>query len=293
MFFGIPRCLRFVKWSKQKLTRRLLSLVGAAIVGLPQLAFADFMQASANAEARGGSGRVSMQNEASTTGGFGTIPAVAGVSTIGTESFALVNARAELGSLGVEVFARATGPGFVRAEASAIFRDALRVTAPGLPFGTRVDLLFDLAPPNPDTVSVCPTCVGGASAGFSIIDGAAIRDNAVQWALGVTGLSSYTGPFAFNLAKVGDLIQIEGKLTGLLAIGTPFGTGDYSVNLLHTVPFFAESSTPGVTLIAESGHDYGRAVVPLPSSGLLAGCALIVLFGFRWTEPYRERFNLN
>ncbi|MGE3774399.1 MAG: hypothetical protein AB7I32_15850 [Gammaproteobacteria bacterium] len=90
-------------------------------------------------------------------------------------------------------------------------------------------------------------------------------------------------------AKVGDLIPI-GAALGLTADNRAgyytdtngqlqsWGGGNRTVlDASHTAELFLDALTPGVTLVASSGHNYSASVVPLPPAWCLLATALGLL----------------
>lgn len=259
-------------------------LLVAGVLGLANAAHADFMEATASVAA--GSDQHTDADTASNV--LGDPQAFASTSAAITDAFGTAAARAEAGSLGISMRASASATEVTKSDARAVFRDALLVTS-SLPVGTPVTLTFDLTPPPAGAIGVCSTCfIGFVTADFNLIFGSAIRDKAVTWSQGVTGFSQYSGPFTSNLARVGDTISIEGTLTGQLVVGRPTGAADFLISLLNTVPFFAQAQTPGVTLVAQSGHDYSISAVPEPGSVWLLGGGLAVLLGLSRLKTRRR-----
>lgn len=100
--------------------------------------------------------------------------------------------------------------------------------------------------------------------------------------------------FSFRLpvvlaAEVGDLIPI-GAALGLTADNRAgyytdtngqlqsWGGGHKTVlDASHTAELFLDAITPGVTLVASSGHDYSASVVPLPPAWCLLATAIGLL----------------
>ena len=258
------------------LRRGLLAVVAMLGLGFANAAFADFMEVAVSA----GAGADQHRNGDTASNVLGDPEAFASTSANNGAANGSAAGRAAAGSLGIYMQAATPAPDVVQVDSSALFRDVLLVSAPLLPIGTPVQLVFDLQPPPDEAVGTCSACfIGYVRARLDLVIGVAIRDEVVTWVQGVNGFSDYSGSFTTMLARVGDRIQIEGSLIGQLVVGAPNGAASFQIDLLNTVPFFADALTDGVSLIAESGHDYGRSAVPEPASLwlLLAGLALLLV----------------
>lgn len=282
-----PNTYGVTEWAMSNIGQRrrwhqVKSIVAISLVCFATAASADFMEVVVSVAA-GNNQQVASDTASNILGDprafASTFAAIPG------NTFGSAAGRAEAGSLGLLMQASADATEATFSNARALFRDSLLVSAPQLPLGTSVILTFDLMPPPAAAVGLCPACfIGFVTAEYNLIFGQAIRDRAVTWQQSVNGFGSYSGAFTSTLARVGDRINIEGILTGQLVVGRPNGAANFQIDLLNTVPFFADSQTVGVTLIAESGHDYRISAVPeIGSVWLLAwGIALLSAISRFW-----------
>lgn len=164
---------------------------------------------------------------------------------------------------------------YAEANASASASDVLTL-APNLTAGTPVSVGFSVVWSGTVTTATCGSCGGGygaeASTSFSI--------NPATGSGASLNLHGDTSPSATNLLT-GTISGLAGQefalygtfnlytyVNGQGQLGFPdTATADYS----HTVHFYADSLTPGATLVSASGHDYASpSPVPLPpATGLL------------------------
>jgi hypothetical protein len=220
---------------------------------------------------------------------LGQTEAAAAVSFNGAGQLSSATVRAEMGYLGVRVFAGSAGftSGAV-ATGIAKFSDDLTITSDTLPFGTPVTLEFSMNLNGTtvfDTFNPFPSATGLDSSIFLIGQVAGVSrvyhelhrfGRAVQ----VTGNTMFTvnSTVGATLTLIGTLdINVRSDFQAL----ANSGLSDY----LDSARFFATPDDPEVSIVSASGHDYS---IPEPEHcalGFGGALALFALWRRRVSSP--------
>lgn len=215
---------------------------------------------------------VSVSAGANSDSTSGAGPLLLSISGAGLEGLGVggASALADFGSLGVRATGHATPASAfptIVSSADASFTDLLFIAGPDGP----VNLTFSL-----ELLGGC-FATDGATAGFP---NALCRSAAGSLAVPGAGVSvGGTKPNgSVTITWVGNsALGISGDLN---TSGYAWN-GSYDANYIDTLHTFVMSSTPGVVITSESGHDYSPTanVVPIPAAGWLFGSGLLGLIG--------------
>jgi hypothetical protein len=187
-----------------------------------------------------------------------------GIAGIGT---ATSTALADFGALGVSTSGSATpgpqtGGPTITSRAVAEFDDVLFV---GGPDGAPVDVTV--------TLNMLGSCSASGAAGCIAQGSLAVPGSGVSVSSGGDGSSSVTftwvGNSSFGIRAV------------FLATGSALD-GSYDADFGHTLHTYVSSSTPGVVITSESGHDYSLPAAapiatPEPATLVLLGTGVIAV----------------
>jgi hypothetical protein len=219
--------------------------------------------------------------------GDGSITATAGVAGSAQASYGSLHAQVS-GNLQADSPSPADDP-FLRGDFRASFDDVLIVSSNSLAIGTPVTLQMTMS------VDAVITHNTGALIYVSYQLGNASGQvvNIQRGSLTYSGLPpqvyAFSYPFTFN-DVVGDSLHLSSVLQ--VGINQSFSGESYqfgplegsyiynqpSVDASHTSTVFVDSLTPGVTLVAASGHDYSTAAaVPEPATASLVLLGLAVV----------------
>lgn len=215
---------------------------------------------------------------ASVTAGFNSDNATSdgplslSVSGVGIEGLGIAGAAAiaDFGSLGVSATGHAVpGPAFptVVSSADAKYTDLLFIGGPDGP----VELTFSLE------------LLGGCSATDAATSGFTNAGCSAQGSLALPGNGLSVSPIVTQRS-----VTIEWVGNSVLPINADLNAngfawnGSYDANYIDTLHTFVSSSTAGVVITSESGHDYSpSAVVPIatpePATLALLGTGLLAL----------------
>jgi hypothetical protein len=158
------------------------------------------------------------------------------------------------------------------------FYDVVTVSSPVLANGTPVSLEF--------TASLDSTAsfYGTGAGPWPASAGAAMTGSVVGTGLNVPELGFNSGTPGYQegsrefVAAVGDAIAIQGYMTLDVAAATGLGAAASEANLSAVARFYLSSTSPGVTLPSDSGHDY---TVPEPPHAELFGVATVLSLALR------------
>ena len=252
----------------------------AGLTGTPVSANPIYVSAFASVTSPGGQ---VFQNTGQLDGQTATTAEVS-FNGAGQNSSAMV--RAEMGDLGVRVFAGSAGStagatSGAGAFGIAKFADDLLITSETLPLGTPVSVQFSMSLEGTtlfDSFSSLPSNSGLDSSIFLIgqVSGWGARTyhelHRYGRAVSVTGDPSFTVDSAVGatLTLVGTLdINVRSDFQP----GASSGLSDY----LNSARFFVAADSPEVSLVSASGHDY--SVIPEPEHYALAVAGALGLFG--------------
>lgn len=125
----------------------------------------------------------------------------------------------------------------------------------------------------------------GSSGGTSLHLPVDFGGPSASWPIGTT--VSFTQVLA-GQAPVGSTIPINLSIGATAQEWVKQGDGYYHethIDASNTIHVFADALTPGVSLVAESGHDYSTNAVPEPASIALAAFGLGTLAASRSLRP--------
>jgi PEP-CTERM motif len=243
-------------------------------------------------------GGMSVSGTGSTVGhlGNGDVTATAGITGMAEASYGLL--RAQVGGSLFAISANPADDPFLQGLFSASFDDALVVSSNTLAIGTPVTLQM--------TMSFDAVITANAGALFDIrYELGNASGQVVDLERGSSTFSGlppqvygFTAPVTFS-DTVGDTLHLSSALkvgidqffNGQSYQSGPL-EGDYvfnqpSVDASHTSKVFLDAITPGVSLIAASGHDYGTvqappvSPVPEPTTAILMLLGLTAIVGMR------------
>ncbi|MFG6463480.1 PEP-CTERM sorting domain-containing protein [Roseateles sp. DXS20W] len=214
---------------------------------------------------------------------------------------ASASARSGPGNLGLAIAASLSGglngfPGVLGSQASATvaYADTVRITSATLAPGTPIQLTVS------QTLSFTMLTSGSAAGrlfgivtglGVSGVDGFYLRycrGNAYSDCIPVTSdkLDQTVTLSGVVSTQVGGSVTLSGSLDALTLVLAHRGVASAgyvasaaSISSLNSAHTFIESQTPGVTLLADSGHNYAALAVPEPAplALLLAGLGVLAV----------------
>jgi hypothetical protein len=207
-----------------------------------------------------------------------TLSDAASISYAGASGNASFSQTADFGNLHAFMTGSATGSplnqsfvtfGSFAAETAPQFYDSITVRAPGLPDGTPVTVTF--------TASLDGSATGNAGPNGSTYNVQGYYDASagpfsVRLFLTGAGPRTYT---ATGTVNVGATYSVLGATVFDISGTSGFAsTADATIDVSHTATLAVDPVTPGVQLVADSGHDYSLAALPEPSA---AACSLLAL----------------
>lgn len=259
------------------------SLDGGATKDLDSLAYVDNADGSRSVSGSGVSSAGTIGAGAETTHyGAGALLASAGpgVLKVKVDSLAFVNA---LPFYQPRVFS----------SASAVMQDAFEVTSATLAPGTMTDYAITMSVDIDHNSPIYYKPEGfphgtfflalyyGTNGGYNLNLPVDFGGPSASWPIGtnVSFTQTFTGQ-ALVGSKVPVYLSIGASAQEWVTGGDGFIYQTH-IDASKTIKLFVDSSTPGVDLVSDSGHDYSLLAVPEPSTLSLASLALITMVGFR------------